>query len=164
MELKFSLPKEIDAPITSIISYLGLDAGKTKILKYTSDDSFEAEAGFCHINVWVKYLKAQGMPVFGWMLAQNKTLNITQAQFHCVWKSPSGELIDITPRPDSAERVMFIPDPNRQVLLTGHEGQPALISFDNVRMLGNHFLTKAEKIKIIPETDMFTKYGLIVSK
>ncbi|WON81462.1 SEC-C domain-containing protein [Acinetobacter sp. UGAL515B_02] len=35
-----------------------------------------------------------------------------EAEFHAVWKSPEGKLIDLNPRPLKTENILFLPDPN----------------------------------------------------
>lgn len=39
---------------------------------------------------------------------------LIEAEFHCVWKNPAGELIDITPKSDPIEKILFLPDPKRK--------------------------------------------------
>lgn len=34
-----------------------------------------------------------------------------EAEFHAVWESPSGELVDITPKSQWFKKILFIPDP-----------------------------------------------------
>ena len=39
---------------------------------------------------------------------------LIEAEFHTVWKSPDGGLVDITPKPVPLERILFVKDPGRQ--------------------------------------------------
>lgn len=55
--------------------------------------------------------KNQGEKVLGWAIWELPGLFI-EAEFHAVWKSPEGELIDLNPRPLKTEKILFLPDPN----------------------------------------------------
>lgn len=129
-------------------------------MKVNKSNSFVPEPLCCHLNVMVKMEYERGLPQFGWILAQNKSVNFSEAQFHCVWKSSEGDLQDITPRLDNEKRVLFIPDDKRVISLSYHENKPAINTFDNVRVLGNRCLTKLRRIRIVPETDMFERYSI----
>ena len=160
MNVKVSSPQKIDSHLRDIIKYLELDESKAVWMEVNKSNSFVPEPTFCHLNVMVKMGYEMGIPQFGWMLAQDKSMNFSEAQFHCVWKSPEGDLQDITPRLDNEKRVLFIPDDKRAIGLCYYENKPAINTFDNVRVLGNQYLTDLRRIKIVPETDMFEKYGI----
>jgi hypothetical protein len=66
------------------------------------------EPGVCHLNVEHCVKTHGGSGVTGWMIwDQNPAF--AESEFHSVWKSPAGELIDITPRIDGEEVVTFLP-------------------------------------------------------
>jgi len=48
-----------------------------------------------------------------------------EAEFHCVWESPDGLQIDVTPKQIPFRKVLFLPDPKRT-----YEG----FQIDNIRM------------------------------
>ena len=54
-----------------------------------------------------------GRSVFGWSLWEMPTLFV-EAEFHAVWQSPDGNLLDISPKPKPSERILFLPDPARE--------------------------------------------------
>jgi hypothetical protein len=37
-----------------------------------------------------------------------------EAEFHCVWESPGGELIDLTPDGFQPDKILFLPQPQKQ--------------------------------------------------
>jgi hypothetical protein len=37
-----------------------------------------------------------------------------EAEFHAVWRTPNGQLRDITPKPEPIPRILFLPDPSRK--------------------------------------------------
>lgn len=69
-----------------------------------------AELNRCHVNVADHVLAHGGEAVFGWIIWQSEVL--LHAEAHCNWRSPQGELIDITPKADREGQVLFLPDPN----------------------------------------------------
>ena len=52
-----------------------------------------------------------GQPIFGWSLWELPSLFV-EAEFHCVWQQPSGELLDIAPKKQPTARVLFLADPH----------------------------------------------------
>jgi hypothetical protein len=50
-----------------------------------------------------------GSKVIGWAVWEWPKVMI-EAEFHCAWKSPDGELIDISPRPKHFEETIFVTD------------------------------------------------------
>ncbi len=72
----------------------------------------EAEIDKCHVNVDEHVKSHGGTPIYGWIIWQSPAL--LHALFHCNWLSPSGELIDITPKVDGETKILFLPDPANQ--------------------------------------------------
>ncbi len=50
-----------------------------------------------------------GSSVLGWSITERSRIDF-RAQLHAIWKSTTGELLDITPRPDGAKQTLFLPD------------------------------------------------------
>lgn len=71
-----------------------------------------AKFGFCYLNTIRKAATSGGSPVFGWNLRENP--DYVSTEWHSVWKSPEGELIDITPLApgDVLQRILFVVDPS----------------------------------------------------
>lgn len=53
-----------------------------------------------------------GKPVYGWTILESKGLWL-EAEFHVIWKKENGDLLDITPRESSFEKILFLPDPKK---------------------------------------------------
>jgi hypothetical protein len=153
-------PKKIDSQLNILIDYLELDVSKTSRLKYRNDQHFNAEVDCCHLNVWVKCNLNGGTPLFGWILAQDKSMGFSEAIFHSVWQSNSGDILDVTPRKDKEKRVLFIPDNNRKVDFTRSQGMRVIQTFDNVRMFNGRIINGLRSILIAPQTSMIECYGL----
>ncbi len=73
----------------------------------------EAKAGEYHLNVPAHVERNGGQPRCGWVvwIAEPRWI---EAEFHLVWESPKGELVDMTPKVDGEKTVLFIPDPVRK--------------------------------------------------
>jgi hypothetical protein len=69
-----------------------------------------AEENGCHTNVADHVKEYGGEAVFGWIIWQSGVL--LHAEAHCNWRSPHGEVIDITPKRPREARVLVLPDPN----------------------------------------------------
>ncbi|MDC7699567.1 hypothetical protein [Vogesella indigofera] len=53
-----------------------------------------------------------GKQVTGWTIWEWPNVLI-EAEFHAVWQRPDGTLVDITPRTQSFESILFLPDPKK---------------------------------------------------
>lgn len=153
-------PKKIDRTLTALIAYLGLSPENAVHLKYSRPLGFEPEQEYCHFNVWCQLRLEGGEAQPGWVLAQDKQKSFTEAIFHAVWRHPDGHLVDVTPRKDHEKRLLFVPDNTRSIVLTSHDGRPAIHTFDNVRVLGNSLMTPLTEITIVMEGDFPQRQGL----
>ena len=70
------------------------------------------QENFCFPNVEQKVQIDGGSIVYGWQIWLMPEILI-EAEFHAVWKSPQGELIDIIPRSQPVEKILFIQDLER---------------------------------------------------
>lgn len=160
LPLKPQSPRKVDAHLGCLLEYLGLAKESVVLLKYCRPLSFVPETENCHLNVWCQAREHGGQPQHGWVLAQDKSKMFSEAIFHTVWRSPDGKLVDVTPRVDSEKRLLFVPDLHRAIELSSYEGLPAINTFDNVRVLGDHFLTPLTEIKVVMQSDFAQRQGL----
>ncbi|MHA0363652.1 hypothetical protein ACXY6Z_17255 [Sphingomonas aquatilis] len=98
-------PSDATAIVTSFATSLG---GEEPRYVPVIDDA-HGLYGWCSDGVAQKVLADGGNPVFGWTIWEWPEALLT-AEFHCVWKSPEGDLFDITPKPKREERILFVPD------------------------------------------------------
>ena len=153
-------PKEIDDHLFSILNYLKLNANEAQLLEYSKPSKFVPEVAMCHFNAWLQLRYEGGNVQCGWILGQDKNAFFSEAIFHTVWKSSSGQLIDVTPRVDAEEHILFIPDYSRQITLAEHKGKPAIITFDNVRLQANIFEKSLETMKVVFESEFVHTHRL----
>lgn len=82
-----------------------------------------AAANECFPTVENQVSAHGGEAVIGWSIWELPGVFV-EAEFHCIWRSPEGECIDLTPKPKPISRILFLPDPARR-----YEGRQV----DNVR-------------------------------
>ncbi|HWY38632.1 MAG TPA: SEC-C domain-containing protein [Bacteroidia bacterium] len=100
-----------------------------------------AEQNECFDNVQAKIQRDGGDRIVGWQFWKHQFM--IEAEYHAVWKSPNGELIDITPKNSAIDKIMFVEDLNNP-----YDGQ----QLDNIRLnttnnlLVNDFIALAQAI------------------
>ncbi|MCF8461411.1 MAG: hypothetical protein K9G46_11865 [Flavobacteriales bacterium] len=73
----------------------------------------EAILGECFLNVLRKIEQAKGEAIYGWQFCEYTYM--IEAEFHAIWKSPEGNLIDITPSADpTTTKTLFGIDQNKK--------------------------------------------------
>lgn len=102
-------PVEISAAITKLCASLVPQTPPNFI-------SVEPLAGLplneCFATVDEKILQSGGTKQHGWMIWEWPGIMI-EAEFHAVWRSPAGELIDVSPKGHGEKRILFLADPKR---------------------------------------------------
>lgn len=73
------------------------------------------QRGYCHDNCEAEVAANGGRFVGGWMIWEHHLLPLIEAEFHSVVRY-GGKLLDITPRQDDDERILFVPDPSRRAV------------------------------------------------
>lgn len=77
----------------------------------------------CHLNIQKKVEHDGGDIVYGWQIWQDSFF--IEAEFHSIWRSPEGLLIDITPKENNEDKILFIHDHINKY--TGYQ-------YDNIRV------------------------------
>lgn len=131
-------PKRIDRDVEELALHLGLDIKKAQWLPYKREKGFSAEFGNCTLNAMVKVKLSGGRLQNGWIFWQDKNpiCSFTEAEFHSVWKSPSGQLVDVTPRKDKEREYLFVPDFKRSIRIVTHTSlpHPIVLGFKNATL------------------------------
>lgn len=68
-----------------------------------------ARWGWCATNVRNHMKQHGGDMVLGWTIWAGPLL--VEGEAHAVWRSPAGEMVDITPKPDGEREIVFCPEP-----------------------------------------------------
>ncbi len=159
MKVRITAPKRVDGKITALAQKLGLDASRAQLLKQRRETRFEPELDNCHINNLVKTRFDGGRISYGWVIGQDKTNDIVEAHFYSVWQGEGDTLVDITPRPTSERRLMFIPDPVRKIAFTSYAGRPAISTYDVVRMSKGEVVSPVREKIFIPYSELIYQFG-----
>lgn len=97
-------PVEIDPDVEAFCLQLGgLKAGFVPVIAAPG-----AETGWCHRNVAEQVERHGGRPAYGWAIWVNKIC--LMGEFHAVWVSPAGAMIDVTPAAEGETSIVFAPD------------------------------------------------------
>lgn len=105
------LPDKEDENIRRTIDALGIS--ESPFYVDLAPEPF-ADNGFCFENVLTKVGLKNGEMVVGWQFAEFSFM--IEAEFHAIWKSPQGNLSDITqpPIPGFNNKILFVIDPTRK--------------------------------------------------
>lgn len=66
----------------------------------------------CFADVERKIRRDGGSVQHGWTVWESQG-TLIEGEFHAVWRSPDGSLLDVTPKADGERRILFIPDADR---------------------------------------------------
>lgn len=104
------IPKETTPrAITPAIAHLARKLGACAPQYVPVQPSPDALLQKCYPNVGA-YVRANGgEPVEGWLVWEETGQRWLLAIHHCVWRSPTGCLIDITPHADGEPQIVFCP-------------------------------------------------------
>lgn len=70
-----------------------------------------ARVAYCFDNSAAQAAAKGGEAVYGWAI-WHWPGRWFEAEHHAVWRTPTGELIDVTPQAGNPPRVLFLPDPS----------------------------------------------------
>ena len=76
------------------------------------ETQYTAKQNDCFENVRIYAGEHGGEMVHGWAIWEWPRVYF-EAEFHCVWRSPDGRLVDITPNSPPYPWILFLPDPIR---------------------------------------------------
>lgn len=100
------VPKSLDDRwLNQLITFIGTPSQPRFVGLKKESYSLKNE---CVPNVDEKIHRDGGSKLLGWQVWQTEYL--IEAEFHAVWLSPDGNLLDITPKPFPIPNILFIPD------------------------------------------------------
>lgn len=155
MIVKTTTPSEITRAVRRLIEAV-VPRGEAVYL--TVKPAADAVVNECFPNVEAKIARAGGRMLCGWQLWEWPHV-LVEAEFHAVWESPEGEMVDITPKPHGETRILFVPDERRP-----YDG----VAVDNLRMplrddqVIRHFIQASEAIvRVMNRGERISQYGQI---
>lgn len=153
--MQTSTPKEITKHIRQLIAKV-TPGREPMYLPVRPTDG--AEVNECFPNVEAKIALAGGRMLCGWQIWEWPHV-LVEAEFHAVWVSPEGALVDITPKQHGEETILFVPDPSLTY---------AGLAKDNVRLavrddlLVQNFIRVSEEIvKVMNRGERAGQYGYV---
>ena len=99
-------PAQIDATVREFCTEISDESAPVYV---NLDTSTAYPVSECCYNVPTHVEKNGGEIVDGWMIWYLPQKFI-EAEFHRVWRNSDGELVDVTPKPNGEQRVLFVPD------------------------------------------------------
>ncbi|OWG13090.1 hypothetical protein KDK82_5597 [Delftia sp. K82] len=103
-------PKEVTKYIRELCTRIGATSEPMFLPVHTRKDSI---LGDCFNDVNRQIAEFGGDAVHGWQLWEWPGIMV-EAEFHGIWRSPNGELLDISLKGEGEETVLFVPDPSRK--------------------------------------------------
>jgi len=103
-------PAEISTVLQGVVDDL-VPGGRTTYVDVLP--TIDAQANECFPLVEQRINTEGGRAEVGWSLWELPTLFV-EAEFHSVWRRPSGELLDVAPKNHETSKILFLPDPIRQ--------------------------------------------------
>lgn len=101
-------PPEINNDVKALVEKIG--TGTLPSYLEVTPESY-AQINECVPAVQQKISQDGGKEMLGWQIWIIPRVMIIEAEFHSVWVSPTGEMKDITPKEQGAEKILFLPDP-----------------------------------------------------
>lgn len=148
-------PLEISRPIKRLVERV-VPGGSAIYLPVTPEPG--AVVNECFPNVETKIERAGGQMLCGWQLWEWPHV-LVEAEFHAVWMSPAGDLVEITPKPQQESKILFVPDPKLRY---------QRLSKDNVRLalrddlVIRHFIRASEMIvRVMNKGERSSQYGYV---
>jgi len=146
IDIKSTTPSKLSLSVKSFLKKAGLDAHPV-FLRFTQR-SDKYLPSFCLNNCEHESAITGAKIVYGWAIWQDKNVNFIEAEFHSVI-SENNKLIDITPRHDKEEFIMFVPDNKRKAVRVSENMWDtwSSIKYFNGRLEQTHPML----IKIVPD-------------
>lgn len=113
----------------------------------------------CFGNVDKKIDHSGGSKVHGWSIWEWKGIFI-EAEFHAVWKSPKGSLVDVSlPSSSNEKKRLFLPDSD--VTFDGHRVNNIRKELRNAPIIQQFFAAYDEKLAFVEKYSLPGQFGPI---
>lgn len=148
-------PRAVNRHVRQLINQL-VRNGTAHFLTVSPDA--DSKINECFPNVEVKIARDGGRMLCGWQLWEWPRVMV-EAEFHAVWVSADGSMVDITPKEQGESRILFLPDPKRT-----YDG----VLVDNVRrairddLLVHHLIKVSKAItRVMNHGERAMQYGYV---
>jgi len=149
------VPDKVTPPIKRLINRIA-PGGQPQYVKVLIEP--DAEINECFANLERKIERDGGRIQFGWAIWYLPGI-LVEAEFHAVWVSPEGDLIDISPRPIQFQEIMFLTD--HSAVYSGRQVGNIRIPVSKNPKVKEYIRMHEELFKIMNEGDLAYKHGPI---
>ncbi len=118
----------------------------------------DAEINECFPNLERKIKRDGGGIQYGWAIWYLPSI-LMEAEFHAVWVSPKGELIDVSPRQIQFKEILFLPDSSTVYL--GRQIDNIRIPLNKNPRVKEYIKLHEELFKIMNEGELANKHGSV---
>lgn len=153
--LNTTTPFEISRAIRRLVERLKPHGEAVYLMVQPEPDAVVNE---CFPNVEAKVARDGGRMLCGWQLWEWPHV-LVEAEFHAVWLTPAGEMVEITPKAHLEPRILFVPDERLHY---------AGLTLDNVRMplrddqIIRHFIRVSEaKTLVLNRGERAAQHGYV---
>lgn len=149
-------PGTLGAP--HVIGFCSEIVSENSPVSVICEPDFSQPENECFVVVEQRTSKLGGEHVFGWAIWESPRVFI-EAEFHSVWRSPEGDLIDISPRPYNFPNTTFLPDPNRKY--EGRQNDNVRRALVDDRDVVRFLYLASKRHKIMNSGDLANKHGYV---
>ncbi|MCF6174343.1 MAG: hypothetical protein L3J71_01110 [Victivallaceae bacterium] len=147
------VPEKITAPVRRLCKRIHVDAKAFYITVIPKPDS---KIHDCFAVVDRKIKSAGGAVRFGWVVWFLPGI-MMEGEFHVIWQSPDGDLIDVSPNPLNVDTILFIPDP--KIKYTGKQVDNIRIPLNKNPMVHEFIKLAHKKFLVMNEGDLAYQVG-----
>jgi len=152
INIKSTTPENLSLSVKNFLKKAGLTAHPV-FLKFTPR-SDKYLPSFCLNNCEHESEKTGAKIIYGWIIWQDKKANFIEAEFHSVIRE-NKKLVDITPRHDNEDMIMFVPDKHRKAVRVAEDTWDTWSSIKYFQGILEQ--TKPILVKIVPSTTKDTE-------
>lgn len=145
-------PKKVHSGIKRFLKKAKLK-GKPMFLPFTLS-SEQYQARHCLSNCEAEEKRSNCSIVYGWIIWEFPDMNFIEAEFHAVIYRDK-KYIDVTPRTDGEENIMFIPDTERMPL---RESPSCWKTWSNIKSKNGFITDKASVLYLQDEKSNIIEY------
>ena len=117
-----------------------------------------ASANECFPLVDAAVLRDGGSPILGWSLWEFPGVFV-EAEFHAVWVSPTGDLVDVTPKNRPVDRILFFPD--KYLVYSGRQVNNVRRALSSDPCVTEYFATFDAEFELLNRGDRANQHGEI---
>lgn len=141
--------------VKALLKKMNLTSTPQHVTSKPNQNSIENE---CFSIVDEHITNNKGEKILGWAIWELPGIFI-ESEFHAVWKSPDGELLDLNPRPLKTEKILFIPDHN--LIYDGYQKNNFRLALTNNPIVSKYLASHDNFFEFMNKGDRKGQHGEI---